>query len=223
MGSGASSIGVEPPIEERMTVNSPVKFPDLFTDGKLEHRKLGSEIGESTKYIHGQTPLNSSSASSEKYYENPDIQPSALELQAAAHWHRIIGHAKDQTNDTSIKLKPPKFVECQWCYTETLADSFCTGCGANVTEGDEGDDDDDIDEVLKYIPSSPTKLSFGKPTTPTTSIGDEQHNSVEEFKLHELLREITELKRKQSFSNISKMTIIGAQMARDGIKILYYF
>jgi hypothetical protein len=216
MGSG-SSVGLEPPIEEKMTENSPIKFPDLYTDGKLEHRKLGSEVGETTKYIHGQSPLNSPSESCEKYYENLDIQPTALELQAASHWHRIIGHAKDQTSDTLTTIKQPKYVECQWCYTETLADTICTGCGANVTEGDEGDDDDDIDEVLKYIPSSPTKTSFSAPNTPTTSLGDNQHNSAEEFRLHEMLREITELKRKQSFSNVSNMTKIGAQMARDGI------
>ena len=95
MGGGSSTIS----IEEKITKNAPVEFPDLQLDGTV-HSRDEYHGGRPGYHRRGSNSPNSPIGSSPK--RKSPKQPSALELQAAAHWHRLIEHA---LSDQPLQLK----------------------------------------------------------------------------------------------------------------------
>ena len=149
MGGGASS-SREPVgegekrkgggVRRRSWGNVPVTFADLQPDGAVEHR-----LDERALRHRG-------SASSDYGRISPEQQiyssQAALEAQAAAHWHRIISHAKDQRVDAigeilgELAQKPrcpecargnPNGPICRICGRDTIKDPLPVAAAAAVT------------------------------------------------------------------------------------------
>ena len=108
--------------------NVPVTFADLQTNGKEEHR-----IDEHAVRHRGSITTDYGRISPTRQIFKSTAQ---LEVQAAAHWHRIISHAKDQRNDAVSEMlgelmQKPK---CPECARGNPRGPMCPICGRDATD-----------------------------------------------------------------------------------------
>jgi len=132
MGGGASSSRKEedesPLRRQRSWGDVPVTFADLQTDGAVEHR-----LDEKSIRHRGSVSSDYGRISSE---HQVFASQAALEAQAAAHWHRIISHAKDGRVDAisemlgELSQKP----RCPECARGNPAGPICRICGRDASK-----------------------------------------------------------------------------------------
>ena len=105
----------------------PVTFADLQTNGKEEHR-----IDEHAARHRGSITTDYGRISPTRQIFTSNSQ---LEVQAAAHWHRIISHAKGQRNDHVSEMlgelmEKPK---CPECARGNPSGPICRICGRDAS------------------------------------------------------------------------------------------
>lgn len=100
----------------------PIVKADLHTDGKVASRLNTQDMRDQMSYSNDFGRIQS------KYSD-----PAALRAQAAAHWHRVISHARDARQKAMENGEP---VPCPLCGQMTDDPLFCGFCG-------------DIDEVTQ--------------------------------------------------------------------------
>lgn len=128
MGGGTSNPKPVPPEALRRDWGSvPVTFADLQTNGREEHR-----IDEYAARHRGSVTTDYGRISPTRQVFTSNSQ---LEAQAAAHWHRIISHAKDQRNDLVSEMlgelmEKPK---CPECARGNPSGPICRICGRDAT------------------------------------------------------------------------------------------
>ena len=239
MGGGASTVT----IEERITKDAPVEFPDLQLDGTVNSRDE----------YHGGRPgfhRRASTSPLAPKVRSPQ-QPSALELQAAAHWHRLIEHA---LSDQPLQLKKPR---CPECARGDHEGPYCSICGIDISlkpplsPRDEDNEKESspsqtftpvvrwnasAQEYERMLVSNQKDMLDDQKITDSQS--DEKQNDIAEYKNHRIQAEIgypdvdkvqTEIisdmlktaasgLRRRSSVEVSNITKMGAEAARDEIR-----
>jgi hypothetical protein len=110
MGGGASKRE-----REYWDDDVPIVKADLHTDGKVASRLNAQDLRDQMSYS------NDFGRIQDKY-----MDPAALRAQAAAHWHRVISHARDQRHKAMQNGEP---TPCPLCGQMTDDPLFCGFCG----------------------------------------------------------------------------------------------
>jgi len=242
MGGGSSTIS----IEEKITKNAPVEFPDLQLDGTI-HSRDEYHGGRPGYHRRGSTTPNNSSPK----HKSPK-QPSALELQAAAHWHRLIEHA---LSDQPLQLKKPR---CPECVRGNHNGPFCSICGIDITmkqpftpRDDEenekesrsplvpvvrwnttaqeyermlitnsnNNDDQKIDNSnLKQYDEKDNDSNDNNNNLRYTELGDPDHDRIHTERITDMLKTTASTLRRRSSVEVSNITKMGAEAARNEMR-----
>ena len=240
MGGGASTSSTL----EKITKDAPVEFPDLQLDGTVHSR---DEYHGGRPGYHRRSSTSSSS-SPPKTRSSPQ-QPSALELQAAAHWHRLIEHA---LSDQPLQLKKPR---CPECVRGNHTGPFCSICGIDITlkppitprnDDNEKENSQGFTPVVRWnaaaqeyerlLVSNETDIDDQKSNDDNqsnekqddnieyktnriyTELGDPDHDRAHSEAIGDMLKSTASSLRRRSSVEVSNITKMGAEAARDEIR-----
>ena len=118
MGAGASAQAQEE------WDDVPINKADLQTDGKVDQRISQQALADQMSFSNDFGRLSVQSKLAEDPYAVSEAE--ALRAQAAAHWHRIISHTRDQR---AAAADAGEEVPCPLCGQMTEDPKFCGFCG----------------------------------------------------------------------------------------------
>jgi len=125
MGAGASALGPgEGEGEGEEWDDIPISKADLQTDGKVDMRVSEQALADQMSFSSDFGRLSAQSKLAEDPYAVNEAE--ALRAQAAAHWHRIILHTRDQR---AAAASAGDEVPCPLCGQMTEDPKFCGFCG----------------------------------------------------------------------------------------------